>query len=66
LHYIVRQYPFAEARLSDEDMTVDFSRVTTPNDRVAIIVTEPLTTNETWTQFKEGELKVFIDGAPMD
>ena len=65
LHYIVRQYPFAEARLSDEDMTVDFSQVTTPNDRVAIIVTEPLTTNETWTQFAEGELKVFVDGAPV-
>ena len=62
---MVRQYPCAEAKLSDEDMTVDFSQVTTPNDRVAIIVTEPLTTNETWTQFAEGELKVFVDGAPV-
>lgn len=65
LHYIVRQYPFAEAVLCDEDMKVDFSEVTTPNDRVAIIVTAPLTTNETWTQFKTGELKVFIDGQPL-
>jgi predicted glutamine amidotransferase len=65
LHYIVRQYPFAEAVLCDEDMKVDFSEVTTPNDRVAIIVTAPLTTNETWTQFKRGELKVFIDGQPL-
>jgi predicted glutamine amidotransferase len=65
LHYIVRQYPFAEAVLCDEDMKVDFSKVTTPNDRVAIIVTAPLTTNETWTQFKRGELKVFIDGQPL-
>ncbi|WP_353152689.1 class II glutamine amidotransferase [Herminiimonas fonticola] len=65
LHYIVRQYPFAEAVLCDEDMKVDFSEVTTPSDRVAIIVTEPLTTNETWTQFKLGELKVFIDGMPL-
>ncbi|MDO8305041.1 class II glutamine amidotransferase, partial [Herminiimonas sp.] len=39
--------------------------VTTPNDRVAIIVTEPLTTNETWTPFQSGELKVFIDGLPL-
>jgi len=66
LHYIVRQYPFSEAVLSDEDMKVDFSEVTTPNDRVAIIVTEPLTTNETWTSFQPGELKVFIDGLPQD
>lgn len=64
LHYIVRQHPFATARLSDEDMSVDFSQVTTPNDRVAVIVTAPLTTNETWTPFVPGELKVFIEGAP--
>lgn len=65
LHYIVRQHPFSEAALSDEDMKVDFSEVTTPNDRVAIIVTEPLTTNETWTSFQTGELKVFLDGLPL-
>ncbi|HEY0846822.1 MAG TPA: class II glutamine amidotransferase [Noviherbaspirillum sp.] len=64
LHYIVRQYPFATASLSDEDMSVDFSQVTTPNDRVAIIVTAPLTANETWTAFAPGEFKVFVDGAP--
>lgn len=64
LHYIVRQHPFAMAKLSDEDLSVDFSQVTTPNDRVAIIVTAPLTTNETWTQFAPGELKVFVEGVP--
>lgn len=64
LYYIVRQYPFAVAKLSDEDMIVDFSEVTTPNDRVAIIVTQPLTTNETWTPFAENELKVFVEGMP--
>jgi glutamine amidotransferase len=61
---VVRQHPFVTARLSDEDLSVDFSQVTTPNDRVAIVVTEPLTTNETWTAFAPGELLVFIDGAP--
>ena len=65
LHYVVRQYPFVTAKLSDEDVTVDFSQVTTPQDRVAIIVTEPLTTNETWTKFEPGELKVFVDGMPV-
>jgi glutamine amidotransferase len=40
--------------------------VTTPQDRVAIIVTEPLTTNETWTAFAPGELLLFVDGAPVD
>ncbi|MFZ6843320.1 class II glutamine amidotransferase [Undibacterium sp. RuTC16W] len=62
LHYIVRKYPFATASLSDEEVAVDFSEVTTPQDRVAVIVTEPLTNNETWTQFAPGELLVFVDG----
>jgi predicted glutamine amidotransferase len=65
LCYVVRQYPFVTACLSDEDLTIDFSQVTTPQDRVAVIVTEPLTTNEVWTDFGAGELKVFVDGAPL-
>jgi glutamine amidotransferase len=65
LCYVVRQYPFLTAQLSDEDVSVDFSQVTTPEDRVAIIVTEPLTKNEAWTEFKPGELKVFVDGMPL-
>lgn len=65
LHYIVRQYPFTQAMLSDDDLSVDFSEVTTPNDRVALIVTEPLTTNETWIPFASGELKMFVDGMPV-
>jgi len=65
LCYVVRRYPFASACLADEDLSVDFSQVTTPDDRVAIIVTTPLTTNETWTEFAPGELKVFVDGLPQ-
>lgn len=65
LCYIVRRYPFTAASLSDEDLSVDFSQVTTPNDRVAIIVTEPLTNNETWIPFAPGELKLFVDGLPQ-
>ena len=65
LYYIVRKYPFAEAHLSDDDVSVDFSQVTTPQDRVAVIVNEPLTTNEVWTKFAKGELIVFVDGEPL-
>lgn len=66
LHYIERQHPFNTAALSDEDVSVDFSAVTTPQDRVAVIVTEPLTTNEQWTALNSGELKVFVDGCAID
>lgn len=65
LHYIERQHPFNTAALSDEEVSVDFSAVTTPQDRVAVIVTEPLTTNEHWTALQMGELKVFVDGRAL-
>lgn len=63
LHYLIRQFPFRSAQLSDHDFNIDFSTVTTPQDRVAVIATEPLTTNETWLAFSPGEMKVFVDGA---
>jgi len=62
LHYVERKHPFAHAHLADEDLTVDFARNTTPDDRVAVVVTTPLTTDEAWTAFAPGELKVFVDG----
>jgi predicted glutamine amidotransferase len=55
-------HPFVTAQLSDEDLAIDFARHTTPTDRVAVVVTAPLTTNETWTPFAPGELHVFVDG----
>lgn len=66
LHYIVRQYPFTKATLADEDLSVDFSQYTTPDDRVAVIVTAPLTENETWIPFAPGQLMVFVDGRPVE
>lgn len=62
LCYTERRYPFAHAHLADEDLSVDFASETTPNDKVAIIVTAPLTKNEEWIHFRTGELKVFVDG----
>ncbi len=65
LHWLVRQHPFTAASLQDDDVTVDFATLTSPSDRVAVIVTEPLTRNEAWQAFEPGELKVFVDGAPL-
>jgi predicted glutamine amidotransferase len=62
LWYIERQHPFMLAHLADEDVAIDFAQHTTPEDRVAMVVTAPLTTNETWTAFAPGELAVFVDG----
>ena len=65
LHWLVREHPFRSARLSDEDLSVDFSALTTPSDRVAVVVTEPLTADEQWNPLAPGELAVFRDGARM-
>jgi len=65
LHWLVRQHPFSHAALRDEDLSVDFSSHTTPADRVAVIATEPLTSDEAWHAFAPGELRVFVDGAPV-
>jgi glutamine amidotransferase len=62
LHHIVRKAPFKTATLSDEDLCVDFSTVTTPRDRVAVIATQPLTRDETWTKAEVGDLWVFRGG----
>lgn len=62
LCWITRRAPFGVARLKDADMTVDFGEVTTPNDIVTVIATEPLTNNETWNRVEPGEMVTFQDG----
>jgi glutamine amidotransferase len=62
LHYIVRQSPFNRATLVDEDVSVDFAEVTTPNDRVAVVATMPLTRDETWTVGTPNTMWIFRGG----
>ena len=66
LAYIVRQAPFAEAHLTDQDVTIDFNEVTTPKDRVAVIATTPLTDNEDWEIIPPGTLLTFEEGSVVD
>jgi predicted glutamine amidotransferase len=63
LCYIVRQAPFGRATLRDADLEIDFSAVTTANDRVAVVATEPLTRDEIWQEGNPGTLWVFERGA---
>ena len=65
LHYVLREHPFSNVQLKDEDINVDLAELNGPYDRLAIIVTEPLTTNEHWVAMQTGELKVFVDGAVL-
>jgi len=65
LYYVERRFPFTSAELADEDLTVDFDAHTAPDDQVTVIVTAPLTKNETWTAFQPSELRVFVNGRPL-
>lgn len=62
LFYALRHSPFGEAELVDEDFKIDFSQVTTLDDKVAVIATLPLTRNETWEQLAKDELALFKEG----
>lgn len=62
LHYILRRAPFAVAHLKDQDVSMDFSEITSPDDRVALIATLPLTDNETWTPLPLERVAMFVAG----
>jgi predicted glutamine amidotransferase len=63
LTYLIRRAPFATANLKDQDVSIDFSEVTTTNDQVAIIATFPLTEDEEWITMEPGSLWLFQEGA---
>ncbi|MHA7879952.1 MAG: class II glutamine amidotransferase [Saccharospirillum sp.] len=59
---ITRRAPFGPARLKDADVTVDFEAETTPKDVVSVIVTEPLTCDESWSLYQPGEWRLWRQG----
>jgi predicted glutamine amidotransferase len=62
LCFVVRQAPFGRATLRDAEVQVDFHPLTTAQDRVVVVATEPLTRDETWTIGTAGTLWVFRQG----
>ena len=65
LHWLARRHPFGAAHLADDDLSVDFAALTTPDDRVALVATQPLTRGEAWTAFAAGEMRVFEGGVAV-
>jgi glutamine amidotransferase len=41
---------------------VNFAEHAGVHDRVAVVVTQPLTTDEAWVAMRPGELCAFVDG----
>lgn len=62
LHAITRAHPFSTATLADEAWSIDFTQVTQPNDRVTVIATHPLTTDEQWLDLPVGQVIRLSDG----
>lgn len=62
LHALLRQAPFGIAHLKDIDMHLNLDMRNQSENRIALIATDPLTSNEPWTSFAPGELRLFMDG----
>jgi predicted glutamine amidotransferase len=62
LHWLTRRAPFCTATLADPPIQVDFSALTTSDDVVTILSTEPLTTDEHWQPFQAGESLLLLAG----
>ena len=62
LCYVERKHPFATATLRDQDLSINFAEHADPGDRVAVVVTAPLTADESWIDLKPAELAVFVEG----
>jgi len=66
LHWVERRHPFNRATLKDEDLQVNFAEHTRESDRVAVVVTQPLTVDEDWQVMTPGVLHTFVDGVCVD
>jgi glutamine amidotransferase len=62
LHFVLRTHPFGHATLSDDDVMINFAAHTKPNDRVAVVATEPMTRDEVWTPIVASTLHTFVAG----
>ncbi len=59
---LTRQAPFDQVTLKDTELTVNFAKETTDQDKVTIIATEPLTEDECWQHYESGEFRAFLRG----
>jgi glutamine amidotransferase len=66
LHVVRRAYPFGQARLIDTGEVIDFARHNHAHDRVVVVATRPLTSDEAWERLLPGELRVFEHGKCLD
>jgi predicted glutamine amidotransferase len=62
LAYVERQFPFTTVTLVDKDVSLDLSKHNTQHDKMIVVATKPLTTNESWKVYQHGESRMFKEG----
>ncbi len=62
---LTQTFPLLLSVLS-QDLEIDFATVTDSGDRVAVLATRAITSNENWTELKKGELLAFHRGQPYN
>jgi predicted glutamine amidotransferase len=62
LAYVERKYPFTTVTLVDKNLSLDLSKHNTQQDKMIVVATKPLTSNESWEIYQRGESKMFKDG----
>lgn len=62
LAYVERKYPFSTVTLIDKDVSLDLSKHNTQDDKMIVVATKPLTTNESWKVYQHGESRMFKEG----
>lgn len=62
LTYVERQHPFTTVTLIDTDMSLDLSKHNTESDHMILVATKPLTKNEDWKVYQQGESRMFREG----
>jgi len=65
LAYVERQYPFTTVTLVDKNVSLDLSKHNTQQDKMIVIATKPLTTNESWKVYQHGESIMFSEGSVL-
>lgn len=62
LVYVERQYPFATVTLVDKDISLDLSQHNGEQDQMILVATKPLTKEEDWKVYQQGESRMFSAG----
>ncbi len=65
LYYLERKAPFQRTVMRDTEMEIDLN-IEKSQDEVGVIVASNMLTDEGWTSFAPGELKVWKNGIPVD